>query len=144
MTDHFYETKESTADGFRAVVVSPFEHGNGRVEFVTLGDEHHVISLEDLAFLVRAASSLPRDLLEPILVEFAPQPQAVAVPAPDTQAPRPERAGGRWTEAEEAKLAGLFKSGVDVSDISNQMERSPASIISRLLKLDLIVVRSKL
>ena len=30
MTEYFYETKESTADGFRACVVTPFEDGNSR------------------------------------------------------------------------------------------------------------------
>jgi hypothetical protein len=143
MTEYFYETKESTADGFRAVVVTPFEDGNGRVDFVTLDDEHHVISLEDLAFLVRSASSLPRELLEPISMYPVVQPQAVAVPASDKKVERPERAGGRWSEAEEIKLSGLFKSGMDVADISKLMERSPASIVSRLLKLDLIVVQPK-
>jgi len=150
MTDHFYETKESTADGFRAVVVTPFEDGNGRVDFVTLDDELHLISLEDLAFLVRAAQSLPLGLLEPALAQAAPQPQAVAVPAsPRAQEPsfapsqRPERAGGRWSGEEEVKLAEYFENGIEVNEISILMERSPASIVSRLLKLDLIVVQPK-
>jgi hypothetical protein len=143
MTDYFYETKESTADRFRAVVVTPFEDGIGRVDFVTLDDEHHVISLEDLAFLVRAARSLPRELFEPISMYPVVQPQAVAVPASDTKVERPERAGGRWTKAEEIKMSGHFKSGMEVADIFKLMERSPASIVSRLLKLDLIVVQPK-
>ena len=65
MTITSYETKEQTADGFRAIVVTPFEQGSGRVDFVTADDDLHVIALDDLAFLVRAAASLPRHLLEP-------------------------------------------------------------------------------
>jgi hypothetical protein len=99
--------------------------------------------MEDLTFLVRAENSLPRELLEPIPMYPVVQPQAVAVPAPDTKVERPERAGGRWSEAEEIKLSGHFKSGMDVADISKLMERSPAPIVSRLLKLDLIVVQAK-
>lgn len=143
MTDFFYETKESTAEGFRAVVVTPFEHGNGRVDFVTLDDEHHIISLEDLAFLARAVQSLPRELLEPITVRLAPQPQAVADTAADMEAKRPGRAGGRWTEDQEVELEGMFKNGLNANEIAKRMDRSPASIVSRLLKLDLVEVRPK-
>jgi hypothetical protein len=71
------------------------------------------------------------------------QPQAVAVPASYKKVERPERAGGCWSAAEEIKLSGLFKNDMDVADISKLMERSPASIVSRLLKPDLIVVQAK-
>jgi hypothetical protein len=109
MTDYFYETKESTADRFRAVVVTPFEDGIGRVDFVTLDDEHHVISLEDLAFLVRAARSLPRELFEPISMYPVVQPQAVAVPASDTKVERPERAGAAGPRQKKSKCRDILK-----------------------------------
>ena len=76
MTITSYETKEQTADGFRAIVVTPFEQGGGRVDFVTADDDLHVIALDDLAFLVRAAASLPRHFLEPTVLAqiVAPMP----------------------------------------------------------------------
>ena len=45
MTITSYETKEQTAAGFRAIVVTPFEQGSGRVDFVTADDQRHVIDL---------------------------------------------------------------------------------------------------
>jgi hypothetical protein len=53
---------------FTTCVAPDCEQGHGRVDFVTADDETHVISFEDLAFLVRAAASLPRHILEPDLM----------------------------------------------------------------------------
>ena len=140
-----YEAKENTPEGFRAVVVTQCEQGGGRVDFVTADDERHVIGLADLAFLVRAAASLPRHLLEPSMI---PQPQVAQV-APLAQkekpepAPQPARAGGRWDEEQEAHLRGLYTKGIEISQIAKDMDRSPAAIVSRLLAMDLIEVKPK-
>ena len=140
-----YESKENTPEGFRAVVVTQCEQGGGRVDFVTADDERHVIGLADLAFLVRAAASLPRHLLEPSMVA---QPQVVQA-APQAQeekqepAPQPARAGGRWTQDQEAHLRGLYLKGVEVPEIAKDMDRSPVAIVSRLLVMDLVEVRPK-
>ena len=140
-----YETKENTPDGFRAVVVTQCEQGGGRVDFVTADDERHVIGVADLAFLVRAAASLPRHVLEP---DVNTQPMAVQ-PAPLAQEEKPEPvkrpafAGGRWSEDQEAQLRGLYLKGADVPDIAADMKRSPAAIVSRLLAMDLIEVKPK-
>ena len=69
-----FEAKENTPEGFRGLVVTMCDQGGGRVDFVTADDERHVIGLADLAFLVRAAASLPRYVLEP---DHLPQPQVV-------------------------------------------------------------------
>ena len=144
MTNTSYETKEQTADGFRAIVVTSFDEGGGRVDFVTVDDEHHVIVLEDLAFLVRAASSLPRHLLEPRVVAQIVQATPVAEGAPQAaKAEQPARAGGRWTKEDESKLRDLYTSGSDVKAIADVLQRSPASIVSRLLALDLVEVTPK-
>lgn len=140
-----YETKENTPDGFRAVVVTQCEQGGGRVDFVTADDERHVIGVADLAFLVRAAASLPRHVLEP---DVMTQPQVVQ-PAPPAQEEKPvpvkqpALAGGRWSEDQEAQLRGLYLKGVEVPDIAADMKRSPAAIVSRLLAMDLIEVKPK-
>ena len=103
MTITSYETKEQTADGFRAIVVTPFEQGSGRVDFVTADDQRHVIDLEDLAFLVRAGASLPRHLLEPTALAQVVAPMPVVDEEPKAKkTDRPARAGGRWTDQEES------------------------------------------
>jgi hypothetical protein len=143
MTYTTYEAKENTPDGFRGLVVTQCEQGHGRVDFVTADDETHVISFEDLAFLVRAAASLPRHILEPSLappVMFAGSPAQVE--KPDTTK-RPGRAGGRWTEDQEAHLRGLYPKGIEVPQIASDMDRSPAAIVSRLLAMNLIEVTPK-
>ena len=140
-----YETKEYTPEGFRGLAVTMCDQGGGRVDFVTADDERHVIGLADLAFLVRAAASLPRHLLEPSTM---PQPQVVQA-APQAQekkkepAPQPARAGGSWTQDQEAHLRGLYTKGVEVPEIAKDMDRSPAAIVSRLLVMGLIEVRPK-
>ena len=140
-----YETKENTPEGFRAVVVTQCEQGGGRVDFVTAEDERHVIGFADLAFLVRAAASLPRHLLEPSLVaqsqvmQIAPQAQEEK----QEPVPQPARAGGRWTQDQEAHLRGLYLKGVEIPEIAKDMDRSPAAIVSRLLAMDLIEVKPK-
>ena len=141
-----YEAKENTPEGFRGLVVTMCEQGGGRVDFVTADDERHVVGLDDLAFLVRAAASLPRSLLEPTAVPHEPHvpqpaPQAQEEPSPEIK--RPAKAGGRWTEDQEARLRGLYLKGMEVPAIAAELERSPASIVSRLLALDLIVVMPK-
>ena len=144
MTITSYETKEQTAAGFRAIVVTPFEQGGGRVDFVTADDEVHIIALEDLAFLVRAAASLPRHLLEPTALAQIVAPMPVVDEEPKAKkAARPARAGGRWTDQEESKLCDLYTSGSDVKAIAVALERSPSSIVSRLLAMDLIEVTPK-
>ena len=138
-----YEAKENTPEGFRALVVTMCEQGGGRVDFVTADDETHVIGLDDLAFLVRAAASLPRHVLEP---DMAMQPQPIAEAAPLEQVEQPTskqrlaRAGGRWTDEEEAQLRGLYLKGIELPEISAKMDRSPAAIVSRLLAMDLVIV----
>ena len=138
-----YETKENTPEGFRAVVMTQCEQGGGRVDFVTADDERHVIGLADLAFLARAAASLPRHLLEPSVV--AQVVHAVPQVKEEQQEPiqRPARAGGRWTEDQEAHLRGLYLKGVEIPEIAKDMDRSPAAIVSRLLAMDLIEVKPK-
>lgn len=142
MTYTTYEAKENTPDGFRAVVVTQCEQGGGRVDFVTADDERHVIGVADLAFLVRAAASLPRHVLEP---DVNTQPMAVQ-PAPLAQeekpAPvkRPAQAGKPWTSDQEAQLRGLYGSGSGIKEIAKNMGRSPTAILSRLLEMNWVVV----
>jgi hypothetical protein len=142
-----YEVKENTPEGFRGLVVTMCEQGGGRVDFVTADDETHVIGLDDLSFLVRAAASLPRHVLEPDMA-MHPQPTVEAAPQEQVEQPtsqqRPARAGGRWTDDEEVQLRGLYLKGIEVPEISAEMDRSPAAIVSRLLAMDLIEVKPKI
>ena len=135
-----YEAKENTPEGFRAVVVTQCEQGGGRVDFVTADDERHVIGLADLAFLVRAAASLPCHLLEPnMVVQAAP----LAQEEKQEPTPQPAQAGKPWTSDQEAHLRGLYTKGIEVPEIAKDMDRSPAAIVSRLLMMDLVEVRPK-
>ena len=140
-----FEAKENTPEGFRGLVVTMCDQGGGRVDFVTADDERHVIGLEDLAFLVRAAASLPRYVLEP---DHLPQPQVVqaaslAQEKKQDTTPQPAQAGKPWTTDQEAHLRGLYTKGVEVPEIAKDMDRSPAAIVSRLLMMDLVEVRPK-
>jgi hypothetical protein len=143
MTYTTYEAKENTPDGFRGLVVTQCEQGHGRVDFVTADDETHVISFEDLAFLVRAAASLPRHILEPDLMP--PVVQVVADEEKEKAEPskRPALAGGRWSEDQEAHLRDLYHKGLEVPVIAADLKRSPAAIVSRLLAMNLIEVTPK-
>ena len=93
MTVEFYEFKEHIGGTFRAMAVSPEE---GRVDFVTGDDKPVLIAIEDLAFLVRAARSLPHHLLEPQAFPVAVRVEEATLQG-DAAAPRPERAGKRWS-----------------------------------------------
>ena len=137
-----YETKEQTASGFRAIVVTPFEQGSGRVDFVTADDQRHVIDLEDLAFLVRAAASLPRHVLEPDVntQPIAVQPAPLAQEEKPAPVKRPAQAGKPWTSDQEAQLRGLYGSGSGIKEIAKNMGRSPTAILSRLLEMNWVVV----
>ena len=144
MNDTYFETKENSPEGFRAVGITSNE-GGGRVDFVTRDDQHHIMGLDDLAFLVRAAASLPRHVLEP---DVNTQPMAVqSAPLAQEEKPepvkRPALAGGRWSEDQEAQLRGLYLKGVEVPEIAADMKRSPAAIVSRLLVMDLVEVIPK-
>lgn len=134
MTTEFYELKEHSGGEFRAMVVYPEE---GRVDFVTGDDKPVLIALEDLAFLVRAARSLPRHLLDPTALPVVAQADALAA---DEAAERPERAGKRWSEEEVEQAVSLFASGSDITEIAKVHKRSPAAIVSHLLKLKRITV----
>lgn len=130
----YYEFKEHAGGAFRGVVISPEE---GRVDFVTGADETHIIALTDLAFLMRAA----RCLVPHVLDGVAPPPAGAApVPAPVASKDRPERAGKRWSEEEVEQAVNLFASGTDIAQIAKMHKRSPAAIVSHLLKLKRIEV----
>lgn len=49
--------------------------------------------------------------------------------------PRPQAAGARWTDEEDARLAGEFDGGVAVSAIARLHGRTLGAINSRLVKL---------
>lgn len=138
-----YEAKENTPEGFRGLVVTMCEQGSGRVDFVTADDERHVIGLDDLAFLVRAAASLPQHVLGINEVRsggpVTHEPEKAKVPA----AVKPKTAGRRWCDEEEARLRDLYKAGNEIGQIADVLERSPAAIVSRLLVMDLIEVKPK-
>ena len=141
MSNTTYEAKENTPDGFRAVVVTHCDQGGGRVDFFTADDERHVISTADLAFLVRAAASLPRYVLEPEQMARVVSVPAVAEKPKEAEPVKTKSAGRRWSDEEEARLRGLYTAGNEVSKIADDMQRSPAAIISRLLAMNLIEVR---
>jgi len=138
-----YEAKENTPEGFRGLVVTMCDQGGGRVDFVTADDQAHVIGVEDLAFLVRAAASLPRYVFEPDQMPRVVSVPAVAEKLKEAEPVKPAPAGRRWTDEEEAHLHGLYTAGNDVSKIADDMQRSPAAIVSRLLAMNLIEVTPK-
>ena len=138
-----YEAKENTPEGFRGLVVTMCDQGGGRVDFVTADDQAHVIGVEDLAFLVRAAASLPRYVFEPDQMPRVVSVPAVAEKLKEAEPVKPAPAGRRWTDEEEAHLHGLYTAGNDVSKIADDMQRSPAAIVSRLLAMNLIDVTPK-
>jgi hypothetical protein len=141
----FYEVKEGGPAGFRAVVVTPDGHGSGHVDFLSSDDATHTFALEDFAFLLRAARSLPRELLEQT-VQIASTAQrnetaSSAPSAPEERAEeRPERAGKRWSEEEIEQALKRFSSGVDIATIAKEHQRTPSAIVSYLLKLGRIKV----
>ena len=58
-------------------------------------------------------------------------PPAAAPPA----RPRPQAAGARWTDEEDARLASAFDGGVPVAEIARLHSRTTGAINSRLVKL---------
>lgn len=49
------------------------------------------------------------------------------------------RSGEPWTEAEEAHLARLFRAGLPLAAIAAHIERSPAAVTTRLVRLGLLI-----
>ena len=143
----FYEIKEASPDGFRAVVVTLDQNG-GTVDFLSSDEATHRFALSDFSFLTRAARSLPREVLEPAVQVAAPvvqaQPEPQAVPGETKPEPeQSERAGKRWSDEEEALLVERFKAGNGILSLSKSHQRAPNAIISRLYLLDLIEVTAK-
>ena len=141
----FYEVKEGGPAGFRAVVVTPDGHGSGHVDFLSSDDATHRFALEDLAFLLRAARSLPKELLEPNyqltqLVERAALAFEAASGQEEPVEERPERAGKRWSEEEVEQALERFSAGVDIPTIAKEHKRTPSAIVSYLLKIGRITV----
>lgn len=54
---------------------------------------------------------------------------------PRTPKPQPTRAGRPWTDDEDARLSAGFDGGASVSKLARELERSPAAIRLRLVKL---------
>lgn len=138
----YFEFKERSLDGFRAVVVTPFPEGGGRVDFVTPQDDHLIMDVTDLAFLERIAKSLPAWLLDGAAMQAPPAPLAPAdAPAEEEPASAaPERAGKRWSEEEEEQLRASYIKGYDVPALSKQHNRTPTAIITRIIALGLAKV----
>ena len=143
----FYEIKEADQNGFKAVVVTLDKNG-GTVDFLSSDEATHRFALSDLAFLARAARSLPREVLEPVVqvasrvVQAQSEPQAAPAETKAETEPT-ERAGKRWSEDEEALLVERFKAGNGILSLSKAHQRAPNAIISRLYLLDLIEVTAK-
>src|SRR5687768_37656 len=49
--------------------------------------------------------------------------------------PRPQAAGARWTDEEDALLSNEFDGGVPIAEIARLHSRTPGAINSRLVKL---------
>jgi hypothetical protein len=143
----FYEIKEADQNGFKAVVVTLDQNG-GTVDFLSSDEATHRFAVSDLAFLARAARSLPREVLEPVVPVASPvvqaQPEPQTSPAvTKSESEQPERAGKRWSDEEEALLVERFKAGSGILSLSKTHHRAPNAIIARLYLLDLIEVTAK-
>ncbi len=146
------ETKDECHRGLAATI------SNGSV-IISMTFDNAVnlqISLDELKFIARAAGTLPQWLLE---AEDVPGPSRhpedvkhyktaatrTDVDAPmETDEPKPERHGHRWSAEEDQRLLHAFQSDKrDVRSLSRDFGRSPSSIVARLLHLDAVEVIAK-
>lgn len=167
MTDDIsYFVEEKLLGHYRAIAVSVCD------DFVMItisldNDVHLEISLDELKFIARAAGTLPDWLKSvdgiagpsrpsngaPVVKSTikGPPPAAQAAPAPVAQGPmlgqgdeKAPRHGKRWAEEEDKKLlAAFFDAQQTVVEIARAFGRSPSSIVSRLLHLDVIEIIPK-
>lgn len=62
----------------------------------------------------------------------------IVLPPKENYSVEPTRHGERWTPDEDERLAVLFKSGMNVSDMAKELQRTPSGIFGRLANLSLI------
>lgn len=148
--DATYQIEEAIAGHHRGLVVRVVEdHAYVGVSFDA--DVKIEISLEELAFLARAAATLPEWVRDGNQFISAPwmggENRKVTAKdrrnTSDAEKPtaRPERQGKRWTEEEDASLVEAFQvEEQPIAAISKQLQRSPSAIVSRLLHLEIVDV----
>ena len=78
---------------------------------------------------------LPHDLFQSPEVIPAFAAAAEILRSGGTRRPRPQAAGARWTDEEDARLATEFDGGTSVAEIARLHGRTPGAINSRLVTL---------
>ena len=132
----FHMTHEEQTDT-TSRAISVLTSGQGDQVSLALGDTFLDLSLADLAFIARCANMLPAGLLDQ-----AVQSELQQTPPQDAQDddPKPKRHGQRWTDEEDRQMLEAMQAGVPPREIATILDRSPASIASRLLALGAVDV----
>ena len=155
MTDFSYLIEERHPNTHRAMSVT-LRDEFALVKLVFDNALQVELSLDDLQFIARGFGTLP-DWVR--AAEGMQGPQRMpsdkpvlrsAIAAPVANAAlveaeaRPARNGARWTDQEDQKLTRAYcDADKTVLEISREFGRTPASIVSRLLFLDLIEITPK-
>lgn len=66
--------------------------------------------------------------------QFAPAPKLMEEPPP-----LPEQHGAPWTPVEDELLLTAFNGGMSLDQISRYRQRKPSAIVSRLVKMGLLI-----
>ena len=151
-----YLVEEAVGDRHRALAAS-ISNNSVIISMVFDNSVTLQISLDELKFIARAAGTLPQWLLDADDVagptrhpdepkEFKTTqsaPRSSEAP-PDPEEPKPERHGQKWDDEEDQRLLHSFQvEEKDARTIARDFGRSPSSIVSRLLHLDVIEVQPK-
>ena len=155
MNDFSYLVEERAPDGQRAMSVT-LRDDFALVKLVFDNAMQVELSLDDLQFIGRGFGTLP-DWVRAAEGMQGPQRMpsdkpvlrsAIAAPvenaAPAEAEAKPARNGARWTDQEDQKLTRAYcDANKTVLEIAREFGRTPASIVSRLLFLDLIQINPK-
>lgn len=157
MADICYYVEERLYDRFRGLAATVRE--GGAIFTIAFDDDIHLeISLDELNFIARAAQNLP-EWLRHAEVDGPKRPKNGAPVVKSTVAKKdvqdkpaeqgpeevkPARHGKRWTEDEERKMLTNFRDKeMSVIALAKLLDRSPSSVVSKLLHLDAIDVIPK-
>ncbi len=149
-----YLVEEAVGDHHRALAASI---SNDAV-IISMAFDNAVtlqISLDELKFIARAAATLPQWLLDADGAagpsrhpddpkEFKTTQTAPAAKSSKPERPKPDRHGQKWDDAEDQKLVDAYQvEEKSVRAIALDFGRSPSSIVSRLLHLEVVEVKPK-
>ena len=123
-----WETRRTDSEGHTRSITSEItEVGQYVTKFISPESGSHIYSGRDLLFL--------RDVIFEAVerLEFELSDADLYDRIRSLEEERPARAGKRWTLEEHEHLVDLINQGNTVGDIAKKLERSPMSIVTRML-----------